>query len=99
MDNEILENRFYFIISQEQAEKIAEAVGKLVKYMIEAVRIITERLYEIFKPYIVNIIAVFKCPNKRVLWLALYHRKRRVRKKNMKRALKIIEQAEEERAK
>lgn len=30
------------------------------------------------------------CPNKRVVWLALHHKKKRIRKKNLNRAMKII---------
>ena len=33
---------------------------------------------------------LFACPNRRVVWLALHHKKKRIRKKNLNRAMKII---------
>lgn len=81
-------------IAAEPAEKIAETIkvltpimceiGKRIKAAFGTVFEFCDRVYTYDK-------TVKSYPNRRVVWLAFYHKKERVRKKNYRRVLRWLE--------
>lgn len=69
-----------------------KAVGEAAIKAIKALIPITILMRELLKKY--NIDILMRCPNKRVVHLALHSKKCRVRKKNINRARRIVERRE-----
>lgn len=65
-------------------EELAEVVAKVVEWIVELVKKVAEVLHKLWKAFIE------KCPNKKVLHLAMYHKDLQVRKKNRNRILKWL---------
>ncbi len=77
-------------------EKIEQAVFDLIKAAFEILSPIVDAFIKIAKEVIKTFGEIYdiyrfcEFPNKRVLHLAMYHRKKRVREKNRKRILKWL---------
>jgi len=65
---------------QKRLEDFCKAVSEMVKKMIEAIR----PLIDLFKKFVIYI---SNYPNKRMVYLALYAKKERVRQKNRNRII------------
>ncbi len=67
-------------IAMELVPVVTEAINALVPVVADCVRAVTDFAIAMYKRY----------PNKRILWLALYHPKAKVRKKNKSRIIKYF---------
>ena len=89
---------------QEQIERIIQwrdecaipAVQKMIDVLVPAIQGLIDAIAPLFAEAVKNMTGIYEAainsyPNKRVLHLAKYHPKERVRKKNMRRVLKWIE--------
>lgn len=89
---------------QEQIERIIQwrdecaipAIQKMVDVLVQCVQELIDAIAPLFGEAVKNMTEIYEAainsyPNKRVLYLAKYHPKERIRKKNMRRVLKWIE--------
>lgn len=81
---------------QELFERVTEAVETVIEEVVKLVKKIVDALIEAVVPICKAISewwlrACKNYPNKRVFWLALHHRRERVRKKNMRRITRWIQ--------
>ena len=67
-------------VAMELVPVVAEAINALVPVVDDCVRAFTDFTMSLYKQY----------PNKRIVWLALYHTKAKVRKKNKSRIIKYF---------
>ena len=74
---------------QEDIERAVEAIQRLAQAIVEAFNPVIKIAIETFKTLWDKVLHCY--PNKKVLHLALYHPKERVRKKNMRRIMRWIE--------
>lgn len=90
--SEELQKTFNDLRGETQTEDFQKCVGAIYNSVQEAVQNLTPLVEYIAKLIKEITDAVFLLyPNKRVLRLALYHPKERVRKKNMRRIMKRVE--------
>ena len=66
--------------AMELVPVIKEAINALVPLVADCVMAVTDFAISLYKQY----------PNKRIVWLALYHPKAKVRKKNKSRIIKYF---------
>jgi len=77
--------------------ELGEAMQKLGSALKEAVEQICETIWGLSKSIVGcvdNCLKMMSYPNRRVIHLALYHRRKRIRKKNLKRIMKYFERKE-----
>lgn len=75
----------------ELRDELEEAVCSMISALIEVLPSAIEYLVAVLPPMICEANNLLDCcPNRRVLHLARHGRKRRTRKKNMRRAYKMI---------
>ena len=67
-------------IAMELVTVVTEAINALIPVVADCVRAVTDFAILMYKQY----------PNKRIVWLALYHPKAKVRKKNKRRIIKYF---------
>ena len=67
-------------IAMELVPVVVDTINALVPVVVDCVRAVTDFAISMYKQY----------PNKRIVWLALYHPKARVRKKNKSRIIKYF---------
>lgn len=67
-------------------KQLGEAVGNVTKAIVKTVNSIAENIKEAFKMLTPPV-----CENKRVFYLAKHSKKKRIRKKNINRFIKLIE--------
>ena len=84
------------LIDSRSFEQALRDFENIFAQVVKAVAPIVEDFVKTFTPRIKQLCdvlddAVKSYPNKRVIWLALYHKKERVRKKNLHRIIKWIE--------
>ena len=80
---------------RELLQPYADVLATVVDTMLDAFKVLARALGEAFaavKNGIVQAQTLNRCPNKRVVHLAKYAKKRRTRKKNLHRAMRIIEE-------
>ena len=76
----------------QSLEKAVEAFAELGRVMATYAKQVTDKLFPIVKAYADLVAAALKTfPNRRVVHLALYAKKPRTRKKNMRRIIKWME--------
>lgn len=74
---------------QEDIEKAVEALQRLADAIGVVIMPILDKVWEVLKKVMEAVLHIY--PNKRVLHLAMYHPKERVRKKNMHRIMRWVE--------
>ena len=67
-------------LAMELVPVVKEAINALVPVVADCVMAVTDFAISLYKQY----------PNKRIVWLALYHPKAKVRKKNKSRIIKYF---------
>lgn len=73
----------------EDFKKAVEAIQCVVQAITETLTPVFKKAFEVFKE--LYDVLLQRLPNKRILYLAVYHPKERVRKKNMHRIMRVIE--------
>lgn len=72
-------------------EKLAAALAEVVPVMVEWVNNVIPQLVNAYRSTVYfDLARIEDCPNRRVVHLARYAKKARVRKKNINRALRIM---------
>lgn len=89
-------------LTEEQKEnfrKVYEEIRAVVQRVSEEIARIVQTIWEAIKPIVKAIAEKLSCfyevvlktyPNRRVVWLALHHKRERVRKKNKARILRWL---------
>lgn len=77
---------------EEQVKKLTDALLEAFRPVFDQCRRIVQNLVDALTPQIQILGSILEqYPDKRIVWLALHHKKERVRKKNINRILKWIE--------
>ena len=85
---------------EESLENIKQALIQMLQPILDACYRILQKLVDTFTPQTqqaikeisrINDSVLKSYPDKRIVWLALHHKKERIRKKNRKRILKWLE--------
>ena len=81
---------------EELLERTAKAAIDVVEEVVKAIRQIAEEIAPIIYEFAIAASATAKniysqYPNRRVVWLALHHKRERVRKKNIRRIMRWVQ--------